>query len=129
MVKILWLWATDQFFGYTFINISFSFIISFGGVLTGGDDSTWSQVFHQIINTEIMLLSKHFCLRPFFPKGSFYLLFACSVAPWVGMKENVSNFRSADRWEMHFPWSFRGILEFYGEFWRKFDQKDTYACL
>ena len=38
------------------------------------------------------------------------------MAPWVGMKENVSNFRSADRWEMRFPWSFRGILKFYGEF-------------
>ena len=63
-----------------------------------------------------MLLSKHFCLRPFFPTDSFYLLFACSVAPWVGMKENVSNFRSADRWEMRFPWRFRGILKFYGEF-------------
>ena len=52
----------------------------------------------------------------FSQKDSVYALFACSVARWVGMKKNVSNFRSADRWEMDFSRSFRGILEFFREF-------------
>ena len=109
-----------QIFGYVFINILFSFIRNFGGVLKGGDGGPWFQIFHHIIKAGIMILSKHFCLRPFFSKDSVYFLFACSVAPWVvftvDTEENVLNFRSADRWKMHFSWSFRGFLEFYGEF-------------
>ena len=91
-----------------------------------GDGGTWTQAFHQIIGAGIMLLSKHFCLRSFFPKRfSFYTVcivqWLLGLASWQTLKENVLNFRSADRWKMHFSWSFRGILMFHGEFWRKFD--------
>ena len=49
---------------------------------------------------------------------------ALQVPPWWTMKVKLSKFWYGDSCKMHF--SFFWILEFYWEFWRKVDYKDTY---
>ena len=66
-------------------------------------------------------------------KIQFLYCFLSSVVLWCGpivdTERKYLKFRSADRWKMHFSWIFVGILEFYGEFWRKVDWWDTYHFL
>ena len=48
-----------------------------------------------------------------------------SVVPWGGPMIEFLKLRSADCLKMHFSWIFLGILELYGDFWRKVDLEDT----